>query len=361
MPDALRTERVLINQFVDAMRALPNVTADSLRWDIQLPNGSVRDAEVDLHIAGKRVRLEIEAKKTLYPRDVREILWRLRPYSKPLRQEVDAIVSVLAADSISPGAKQLLKEEGIGYFDSGGSVYLPAPGAYIHIDKPPPKGQLKSFESLYSGVRAQVLHALLHHHRAWIGGQALALQAHVSPATASQVLSELERLEFVESRGQGPHKQRHVTQPGALLDSWVKRLAVKRAPALRRYFVPALKADNPLPLAHELAARGVEYAISYEAAAQHYAPFITHVSQVRARVLMSAEWDVVIAGMNAQTVEEGANFTVIDAKSSGELLFREQAAGVSWANPIQVYLDLQRGEGRSHEMAEHLRRERIGF
>jgi hypothetical protein len=199
---------------------------------------------------------------------VREILWRLRPYSKPLRQEGDAIVSVLAADSISPGAKELLKEEGIGYFDSGGSVYLPAPGAYIHIDKPPPKGQLKSFDSLYSGVRAQVLHALLHHHREWIGGQALAQQAHVSPATASQVLSELERLEFVESRGQGPHKQRHVTQPGALLDSWVKQLAVKRAPALRRYFVPALKADNLRPLAQTLAAQAIEYAISYEAAAQ---------------------------------------------------------------------------------------------
>jgi hypothetical protein len=361
MLDALRTERMLINQFVDAMRALPSVTADHPRWEIPLPNGLVRDAEVDLYIAGKRVTLEIEVKKTLYPRDVREILWRLRPYSKPLRHEVDAIVSVLAADSISPGAKELLKEEGIGYFDSGGSMYLPAPGAYIHIDKPPLKGQLKSIGSLYTGVRARVLHALLHDHRAWIGGQALALQAHVSPATASQVLSELERLEFVESRGQGPHKQRHVSQPGALLDSWVKQLAVTRAPALRRYFVPALKTDNLTSLAHTLAAHGIEYAISYEAAAQHYAPFITHVPQVRARVLMSAGWDAAIARLNAQAVEQGANFTAIDAKSSGELLFREQAAAVSWANPIQVYLDLQRGEGRSREMAEHLRRERIGF
>ena len=53
MLDSRRTERILINQFIEAMRALPNVTADSLRWEIQLPNGSIRDAEVDLHIAGK--------------------------------------------------------------------------------------------------------------------------------------------------------------------------------------------------------------------------------------------------------------------------------------------------------------------
>ena len=117
--------------------------------------------------------------------------------------------------------------------------------------------------------------------------------------------------------------------------------------------------DNLRPLAQTLAAQGIEYAISYEAAAHHYAPFITHVSQVGAMVLMGTHWDAAVAELKAQSVEQGANFTVMDAKSSGELLFREQAAGVSWANPIQVYLDLQRGEGRSHEMAEHLRRERI--
>ena len=32
-----------------------------------------------------------------------------------------------------------------------------------------------------------------------------------------------------------------------------------------------------------------------------------------------------------------------------------------WVRPGQVYLDLLRGEGRSKEMAEHLRKERIGF
>jgi len=42
-------------------------------------------------------------------------------------------------------------------------------------------------------------------------------------------------------------------------------------------------------------------------------------------------------------------------------LFRQQVGGVWLASPIQVYLDLLRGEGRTKEMAEHLRRERLGF
>ena len=60
-------------------------------------------------------------------------------------------------------------------------------------------------------------------------------------------------------------------------------------------------------------------------------------------------------------VTEGANLAIIETKSTGELLFREQVDGVWLASPVQVYLDLLRGEGRAKEMAEHLRREMMGF
>jgi DNA-binding transcriptional ArsR family regulator len=359
--DPNNADRLLINQLIDTLSTLPNVRADPPRWKARRSNTFVLDAEVDLHITGKLVRLQIEAKAILYPRDVREILWRLRPYSKPLVQKADAMVSVLVADSISPGAKELLKQEHIGFYDSGGGLYLPAPGAYIYIDKPPPQALSRSLGSLYFGVRAQVLHALLHQYREWVGVQELAARAQVSPATASQVLTELERLEFVESRGRGPHKERQVTKPGALLDSWVKQLAVKRVPAVRRYFVPSLKTDNLQPVAQVFAIQDVVYAISYEAAAEHYAPFVTSIAQVRLRVLTGTALDAAMTGLKARAVGEGANLTLIEAKSSGEFLFREHEKSVWWASPVQVYLDLQRSEGRAREMAEHLRRERIGF
>ena len=51
----------------------------------------------------------------------------------------------------------------------------------------------------------------------------------------------------------------------------------------------------------------------------------------------------------------------LDAKSHGEFLFRERVGDAWLASPIQVYLDLLRGEGRGKEMAGHLRHERIGF
>src|SRR5260370_22536176 len=141
------------------------------------------------------------------------------------------------AESISPGAKDMLRTERMGYYDSGGSLFLPAHGAYLYIERPPPKTLAKSVRSLFSGRRAQVLHAWLVRHQDWFGVKELAEQAQVSPATASQVLTELERFDWLATRGQGPSKERHLKEPGAMLDAWVKQLASIRAPALRRYYV----------------------------------------------------------------------------------------------------------------------------
>jgi hypothetical protein len=88
---------------------------------------------------------------------------------------------------------------------------------------------------------------------------------------------------------------------------------------------------------------------------------LSGIAQVRTRLLPSAGTDAAIAELDARVVNEGANLSVIEAKSEGELLFRQKDGGVWLASPIQIYLDLLRGEGRAKEMAEHLRRERIGF
>ncbi len=52
---------------------------------------------------------------------------------------------------------------------------------------------------------------------------------------------------------------------------------------------------------------------------------------------------------------------VIEAKPPGDMLFRQRVGGIWLSSPIQVYLDLLRSEGRAKELAEHLRKEKIGF
>jgi hypothetical protein len=352
-------ERELIDQFLAALRSLPEVRAE-----LERAIAPRHDVQLALDVAGKPIHALVELKKAIYPRDVRELVWRIRALARPQRagENRGEPLAVLVAESISPGAKELLRAERVGYYDSGGSLYLPARGAYFYVDKPPPKSLSRSIRSLFTGRRAQVLHGILIHHQDWFGVKDLAEQTLVSPATASQVLSEMERHDWLESRGQGPSKQRHLREPAALLDAWVKQLSSIRPPTPRRYFVPSIKADTLLErLSHVCEAHDVEYAVSFEAAAQRYAPFLSAVSQVRCRLLAGSGGDVALADLGARVVSEGANLAIIEGKSPGDLLFRERVGGVWLASPIQVYLDLLRGEGRAKEMAGHLRKERIGF
>lgn len=364
MLESSLTERQLITLLLDALRELPEVHAE---LDNLGPFGSSDDrghgAQINLRVGGKSFVLLVDVKKAVYPRDVRQAIWQFREAShgRPKGQGKEPL-PLMVAESISPGAKELLRNEHVGYYDRGGSMYLSAPGAYFYIDKPPPKIFAKLVRSLFSGRCAQVLHALLVQHQDWLGVKQLAQRAMVSPATASQVLTELERFDWVVSRGQGPSKERLLREPATLLDEWVKQLASIRPPNLRRYYVPATKADSLLDQVGEVFdAHDAGYAISYEAAAQRYSPFLSSVSQVRARLLNGASADAAIDDLGARVVNEGANLVIIEAKSPGDLLFRERVGGIWLASPVQVYLDLLRGEGRSKEMAEHLRKERIGF
>ena len=364
MLDSEMMEGQLLAGFLETLRGLPEAQAELS--GVLPPGGPARgyDARVDLRVGGKAATLLIEVKKALYPRDVRQALWQFQALARrwPQSTEGRQAVSFLVAESISPGAKDLLRDERVGYYDSGGSLFLPAGNIYVYVDKPPPKSLSKTIRSLFSGRRAQVLHAVLIRHGGWFGVKEIAEQARVSSATASQVLAELERFDWVVSRGQGPRKERQLREPGALLDAWAKQLAVMRPLAMRRYFVPSVRAEGLVEsFAEVCTAHKAEYAITHEAAGQRYAPFLSTVSQVRCRLLAGPAAERVLGALDARFVDQGANLAVIEVKSSGELLFRELVNGTWLASPVQVYLDLMRGEGRAREMAKHLRHERLGF
>jgi hypothetical protein len=369
MLTAPNIERSLVDHLLETLRALPDVNGVQVVREASAAKRAshVRiDAVIDLRIAGKSLELMIEANKSLYPRDARNAFWVWTMKSALAHPAEDARglerVPMLIATSISPGAKEFLRHEGVGYFDSGGSLFVPAKGAYLYIDKPPPKALAKVIRSLYSGRRAQVLLALLSQHDAWVGVQGLAAEAHVSPATASQVLIELERFDWLESEGQGPTKKRRLREPAALLDAWSQHVATEREPPMQRFYVPGLRAEDLTDkLAQTLEDRGINYAITHEVAAQRYAPFLSSVSQARCRLIPGPAADAALADLSARPVTEGANLSVIQVKSPDDLLFRQKVNGVWLASPIQVYLDLLRGEGRAKDLAAHLRRERIRF
>lgn len=364
MPQARPSQRTLLDRLIADLRALPDVQAEIERQ----PGPHAADAwppvRLSLQTAGRPITVLIESRKAVYPRDARELVWRVREaaHRRPQQENKGDLPAMVVAESISPGAKEFLAAERIGFYDAGGSLYLPAPGAYLYVQKPAPASQSRAMRSLFTGRRAQVLHAMLLKPQDWFGVKDLAERSQVLPSTVSPVLAELERQDWVRTRGQGPSKQRQLAEPAAVLDAWTKHLASTASEAPRRYFVPAAPGTDPAErLDRTFDAEQAPYALSFEAAAQRYTPFLSSISQLRVRALDDAATTAALAAIGARPVNEGANLIVIAAKSADDLPFRERLDGVWLASPIQVYLDLLGAEGRGREMAEHLRRERIGF
>jgi hypothetical protein len=364
MPEPHNVEEGIVRALEEALQKLPNVAADPAKWEERGRDRHV-DAVIHFRAGDQAFVLIVETKKSVYPREARDLLWQVKNYAEFAghRQGNAVVVPLIAAEALSPGAKELLKSEGVGYYDTGGSLFIPARGAYVYIEKPPPRILRKAVHVLFRGKRAQVLHALLHNRDKWLGVKSLAEIARVSPATASETLTALERFEWMAMRGQGPSKERHVTNPRALLDEWKKQVLAARQVHLQRYYV---RGKNPEAIVHQVAAlcdeRKIEYAVTQEAAAQMYAPFISATSRAAFRIVPGRTSINELAGqLEAMAVTEGANLILIESKQGEGMLFKEQVDSVWLANPVQVYLDLLRSGGRAEEMAEHLRRERIGF
>ncbi len=366
MNDTNMFEQELIDKLLGALGELPKVAVRGAMPSPKLArHAHPIDAEIGIHIADRRYVLLINAKKTIYPRDAHQVLWQMPRLAEAKRSDEHSrdVIPMLAAQSISPGAKELLRNEGMAYYDTGGSLFIPASGAFIYVEKPPPKTLKKSIRSLFRGKRSQVLHTLLMHHQDWFGVKEIAKLAEVSPATASETLTELERFEWLDVKGQGPSKERHIAQPDTLLNEWQKQIfAARRRPAYRRSYVPAKRSEEIAKrLADICETRSLEYVLTQEIAAQLYAPFLSSISRVTCRLTSEHSIAEICTELEARPVNEGANLDIIATKSRGEFLFKEQIDSLWAASPIQVYLDLLSSGGRAKELAGHLRDERIGF
>jgi hypothetical protein len=359
------SEAVLAEAYANALRAIPGAKAEVR------PHADPRglDAVVTASLSGHTFTLLLEVKRTVFPRDVYQMLHQLdyvkNTIHQPFHEVEGTVLPVLVAESISQGAQDILKRENVAFFDSGGSMFLSHDGTYIDFIRPPPAAQTRLVRNLYSGARARVLTALLLEREHWFSVTEVVDKAQVSLGTASETLKAMEDLEWVRVEGSGPNKTRRVLNPGEILDSWgnhAKGAAKYRR--VRRYYVPYLGSEDlARHLDHHLVRNDIMYAFTGEYAAQHYTPYLTQVSQIRARLVWDANAEHAMRELDARAVAEGANFAVLEVPSPADLLYREHHDPDSYwfANPIQIYLDLLGTEGRAKDMAKFFREQLILF
>ena len=347
----------LMLAFTDALEEV--ATLEGLVEKESWHRSDVADAAIDIDVGGVGVRLIVEIKRSAYPRDVREAAYQLKRHlsdDRPGRQRMP----VLLAESISIASRDILRHEGIGYYDAGGSMFLRGRGVFILIDKPVGKTAEKALASAFIGRRALALQAVWAMGDRAFGVNEIAKRAHVSPATASEALTVLDRHDWVSSLGSGPSKVRRLVNPRGLLDAWADHQRAIKAPPMNRYFVPGAEVGGLIgQLDDACRAEGCRYAVTGEAAAQVYSPYLTNVSQLVCRLPSGPKREAVLDRLGARPVRDGWNLGVLEAKTEGDFVFAETIRGARFASPLQVYLDLLQGGGRAPDLAGHLRAERL--
>jgi len=362
MPDPQQVEQELQAALLSVLRKMPNVTS-VYEEALEGPDNGI-DFIVNASVNGKPVRLLVQAKSALFPRDVRAAFWNMKSAYRlsPKSNDSVSVIPMIAAVTISDGAKELLQAERIGYLDRAGSLFLPNDDVYILIDRPAPKEARKMDRPLFSGNRSAVIHGLLLNPEQWFSTSELAKLAQVSPSTVSVTFAELEKRDMVVVQGRGPNKTRMLSAPAALLDEWVRQTELLSRPEIRRYYVPSVKPEELMKALNDTCKRlSTAYVITHEWAAQLYSPFLSNISQVKCRVFPNGPLSLITGALNAREVSEGSNFGLIESDSVRDMLFEQEIRGLRVESPILAYLDLLGGEGRSKELAEHLRNERIGF
>lgn len=305
---------------------------------------------------GERVDIAVKILRHAYPRDVREAVWALDEY-RLTADSHENLIPLVAADSLSPGARELLRKRGIAYFESNGNLHLRWRQWRIDIERPQLESATRGIaRALFSDAREMVVHALLEHRNEWLTGSELAEMAKTSTYTTSIVLSELERREWCESSGAGRTLRRRLIQPRLLLDAWAEQWA-KRKGNRSRYHVFSAQPNALFALLtnrFDKAQIAVPWAFTGAAAANTFAPLLTSVDIVEIIVPPGCA-EQIAAALQLKPVEQGANVTLVE-RDGASLLFRTEVPGTSAcvASPLIFYLDLLDGRGRNKELAQHV-------
>jgi hypothetical protein len=313
------------------------------------------DLLLTLEAAGETLNIAVETLRHAYPRDIQGAVWRLEEYKLAEGSDKE-IIPMVAAEALSPGAREQLRSRGIGYFERNGNLHLRWHQWWFDIERPPLPTAKREASTLFTGSREMVVHALLMHRGEWLTGGELAQISHTSPYTCSMVLQELERREWCESKGSGRTQRRRLTQPRQLLDAWAAQWT-KRKEHRRRYYVFTTDPNNLIfQISAQADKAGTEFpwAFTGTAAANDFAPLLTSVNT--AEIIVPAEHTLeLVAALRLKPAGTGNNVTLIE-RTGASLMFSETHAlyDAHVASPFILYLDLLDGRGRNKELAANV-------
>lgn len=306
------------------------------------------DARVDavLTVAapdGSAGMVLVEAKRVVEPRDVPIVVRQLQS-----SRAADGTAFVVAAPYLSPRARDLLQEAGVGWFDSTGNLRLQLDRPSVFIDRtgasrsPFTDVEDRRLKSLKGPAAARVVRALLDDPLP-LGVRELAEVAGVGAATSARVLELLAREDLVERDEDG-----RVVDVAKL--SLARRWSADYGIASSNQTVPMLAARGIDKALSGLRAYKGAYAITAEAATRAYLPRgRAAVAPLALLTIYVPDAGAAAAALGLRPVDRGANVMLVEPFDA--VVYRRALVkrDLTYAAPSQVVVDLLTGPGRAPE------------
>lgn len=287
-----------------------------------------------------------------WPADVNRLL--------QVAPDLDAV----AAHVASVGARELLDDRGISWFDESGAanVVLPS-GLILQREGRPRPASSATTQAAWSNTTIAVAEAVL----TKVPPRVNAIQSatELSRGAVAKALGQLERDGVLQRQVQrGPDSGRRLTSPDRLLDLYASAVArtAKSRPSvfLHRLWNDPLNALTD-DLAPALEGAGVSWAATGAAASMLLAPSLTRFTVVELYVDQDLFDDVARLEqvLDARRVERGQRIEVHPSPAPLTTAAGETVDGVRCAPTVRVYADLIAKGGRNVDAAHHLKELRI--
>ena len=268
----------------------------------------------------------------------------------------DRAVPVLVAPYLSPERQEFCREEGVGFIDLSGNVYLKFKSLFIERIGFPNKFPVKrQGRSPFSDKASLILRAMLSGGVRMWGIRELAQEIALDPGYVSRMAKELEKRGYVNRID----SKLRLRSPDGILGDWVRSYSPNKN-QLSSYFCMADSVDAVLHCLRGLEIpNSLQYALSVQAGANLVAPY-SNFKEVH--VYAKGEKDITLLekGLKLRPVEQGGNLVIMRPYYRNSVFYGSQLVdGLCIVSDIQLYLDLYGYPLRGLEQAEHLLEKRI--
>lgn len=293
---------------------------------------------------GAETALVIEAKRSLLPRDVPDVIAQLRKYAE--QADLGEAALVVAAPYLSETTREQIEDRGASYLDSTGNVLLRSkrPALLVRLSgaSKDPWPSDETLRSLKGRGTARAVRALLDFVPPY-GVRDLASRADVSLASLSRTVDLLDRDRLIERSGRGPITG--VDWQGTIR-RWAKDYDVESSNQVSTYLDPR----GLTALATKLGKLKRGYATTGALAAQRFSPIApTRLAAIYVNDVV--KWS---ERLELRPTDAGANVWLIEPYDTVVFDRTTNRDGVVCVNPTQLAVDLLTGPGRDPSEGEEL-------